>query len=869
MRNRIGRLLLGAALVALIPFGNEALADNDLHSLPNNFSLPRLADLPVAVRRLADLPVAVPTADEASVKEETADPEKAQEAPAKEETTDQEKVQEAPDQIEPDQTETAEEKKPEEAPAEEEETAEEEPPPEAEFHGDIVGGWNFFIKRPRSGYRFGPTGVPLTARQTNSIAKFVRFGDIPQGPFLSSVNLGYVSADGQFLLDVHAKDIVENDQNYELRLRQPGVHDFLFQWDQIPYLASTSGKTLFNTSNPASLTVPNAAVRAALQGDSAPWTASNNAINSNVRRIELKTERDIARVVYGFKPDPAWDFRVSYAHEDKSGTQAFGTVLNGFNALEIPGPVDYTTHTFGATAQYMGLYGDNKRYNVSFAYAGSIFDNHHNSVTYDNPFRLTPPAGNNTSNLGRNGLPPDNYANRYALTAGVDLPFDSRYMGTVTFNQMRQNQDFIAKTINPTIVTSALPATSLHGKIDTLLVNNVLSTSLTSDLTSTLRYRYYDVNNDTPELLFTDYVRGDGQLITEDIRNLSPKYTKQNASIDLNWRAMDWLNLGASYAWEQYDRTRRDANVTNEHTGKVTADASPFDWVRMRASYQQAYRRYNNYDALAFVGIPAYPPAGTNLAQSSLIRKLDMANRDRQKLEASFELTTPVEGLVVTPTGSWEKNKYSDGSSSGGDLGLKRDTTWSAGVEIAFAPTTEVSLLAGYLHEDMNRALVNSDVFNCGGVVPSPACDWGSRIHDVIDTVYAGANFQLMPDSLFLKLSYAYSQSLGRTATYPLGASGITSSPQYPDVKNYTHALRANLRYKMDPELVQRLGWVDNVTVSLNYTFAYNKMNNWQINDITPYMVSTDAGASKSLFLGMLNPNYVSHYVGLTTEIHW
>ena len=92
MRNRIGRLLLGAALVALIPFSREALADNDLDSLINDFSLPRLADLPVAVPRLADLPVVVPAADEAPVKEETTQDDKAQEAPAneapaKEETT--------------------------------------------------------------------------------------------------------------------------------------------------------------------------------------------------------------------------------------------------------------------------------------------------------------------------------------------------------------------------------------------------------------------------------------------------------------------------------------------------------------------------------------------------------------------------------------------------------------------------------------------------------------------------------------------------------------------------------------------------------------------------------------------------------------
>jgi len=807
---------MGAALVALIPCGRGAFA-GDLDSL-KNLTLPGLADLPVVV---------TPAGDDESTDEDVA--------------------------------------------------------PEGEFHGDITAGWNFYLKRPPSGYGFGPGGVPLTASQTNSIAQFERYGKIPKGPVVPEANLSYVSGDGHFVMDAHAKDVAQDDQSYKLHLGQPGVHDFQFVWDQIPYLASTSGKTLFNTSNPTNLTVPNA-VRSTLQGDSAPWTVSNNTINSNVRQIELKTERDIARVVYGFKPDPAWDFRVSYTHEDKTGTQALGTVMNnpfaGGGAIIVPEPIDYTTQTVSATAQYMGLYGDNKHYNVGFIYTGSLFNNHNQSVTFDNPFRLSAPNpigspsnpvgnGDNTGNLGRDSLYPDNYANRFGLTAGVDLPFDSRYMGTVTYNMMRQNQDFIPKTINPTIATTALPATSLHGKINTLLINNVLNTNYTDDLSSTLRYRYYDVNNQTPELLFSDYVIGDGQLNSEDIRSLSAGYTQQDASADVTWRALDWLTLGAGYAWQHYDRTRRDANVTNENSGKVSLDASPLDWLHLRASYLLAYRRYDNYDALTYVGVPMYPPVGAGFTQSPLMRVLDMANRNRQKVQATLEVSTPLEGLTVTPTGSWEQNKYSDGSTSGGDLGLKQDTSWTAGVEVAYAATSDMSIMAGYLHENTNRALVNSDVFACGGVVGNTACNWGSRLHDIVDTVYAGANFQLIPDSLSLRVSYSYSQAIGQTSTYPLGGAGITSNPQYPDVKTYTHALRAKLSYKMDEDMVERLGLVGDVTASLAYTFAYNKMNNWQINNITPYMVNTDPGANKSLYLGAINPNYVAQYIGVTTEIHW
>ena len=94
----------------------------------------------------------------------------------------------------------------------------------------------------------------------------------------------------------------------------------------------------------------------------------------------------------------------------------------------------------------------------------------------------------------------------------------SRYVGTVSYNMMRQNQAFLPFTINtkPGFFTingqnpanlAALPASSLNGAINTLLSNNVVTTQITPELKSKLSYRYYDYDNDTPELYFPNWVR--------------------------------------------------------------------------------------------------------------------------------------------------------------------------------------------------------------------------------------------------------------------------------------------------------------------------------------------------------------------------
>jgi len=94
-------------------------------------------------------------------------------------------------------------------------------------------------------------------------------------------------------------------------------------------------------------------------------------------------------------------------------------------------------------------------------------------------------------------LPPSNQANGVTSTLGMDLPFTSRYMGTASYTMMRQNDQFLPFTVTsafannggagvplgwkgtpgiPANSLAALPATSLNGSINTLLLNNVLTT---------------------------------------------------------------------------------------------------------------------------------------------------------------------------------------------------------------------------------------------------------------------------------------------------------------------------------------------------------------------------------------------------------
>ncbi|MGB7209193.1 MAG: MtrB/PioB family outer membrane beta-barrel protein, partial [Pyrinomonadaceae bacterium] len=394
----------------------------------------------------------------------------------------------------------------------------------------------------------------------------------------------------------------------------------------------------------------------------------------------------------------------------------------------------------------------------------------------------------------------------------------------------------------------------------------------------TARLRHLDVQNNTPLLFFREYVRADGQRQNDDRQNYRPAYSRTTSNIDLNWRPSTAWSLGISGGWERYDRDNRDADVTDEYSGRVFADAAPdsVPWLHLRASALHAQRRYENYDALNNVGIIGYPPVGAGFLQNPLLRKFDMADRDRTRIDASAEMAFD-SGLVITPNASWRLDEYGDNLANGGDLGLKEEGYWNAGVEVAYPLNDSVNLTVSYLREEYNRALVNRQRGGVGSTgVPCPAadtigspdCNWGSEIADSVDTIFATSEIILSP-SLELHLDATYSHTSNATDTFALGSALVTSIPQYPDVTNAYQRLEAGLKYNVSETLAQRLGWGGELTAELGYAYERNHMTNWATENMAAYMIALDAGANRSIFLDALNPNYDAHIITLSLGFKW
>jgi MtrB/PioB family decaheme-associated outer membrane protein len=764
------------------------------------------------------------------------------------------------------------------------------------FFGDLEVGGRAFIQRPPSGFgRAPPPDNWLTPRTSESRAKFEEYGEILPGLYLDYLHVGAGSKDGLYAVDLWAKNVGYNNQSYLLSMSKAGEHYLAVGWDQTPHLISTSAKTVFGGAGTANLTV-DPTLRANLQANARNATASGAAgvtartniegfVNGAATGVTLSTQRKTGTVDYRYTPDSNWEFRVDYSNEHRTGTRplnvnfgyAFGAAA-GFasNFIEAIQPIDDRTQNVNVSAQYVGTSLWGKRWVSNLIYSGSFFDNSLKSFDTQNPFCITcltgAGPGDRGPNLLRMSLAPSNMANALTFNNSLDLPWQSRYTGTVQYNVMRQNDPFVNTATNG-LVPAPLPTLSANARMDTLLANNTITTQLTNDLKSTLRYRYYDVDNRTPENLYTNYVSSDTSIAAGPRRNLAIAYTKQNASEELSWRATRWLNVGGFYGWEQYDRTRRDANVTNEHTGKLFADAEIWGGGRARGSVSYSQRRYQLYDAAALVD-----DIGLQFSENlAAMRKFDLANRDRLKADVFVDI--PVDDyLTITPTVGMRDDRYPTDIVN--QLGISRDKGWNAGLDVSGRIGPYFKGMVGYNYEVRDRSMSDCCGGAAGGLIPANI--WSSEVQQKYHTFTASADWKVIPDKLDLRLQYLLALGSEANDTTPCasGAAGCTgtgtgvTTTQFPTERNSFQRLSAIGSYYVDPDFVQRMGWVGNVVVRLRYTYERNRTENWAIDNMTPYIPTPDqtadlTGGGRSLFLAAFNPNYTAQIIAASVAVKW
>jgi|NGEPerStandDraft_6_1074524.scaffolds.fasta_scaffold10348_2 MtrB/PioB family decaheme-associated outer membrane protein len=716
-----------------------------------------------------------------------------------------------------------------------------EPVPYWWFHGEVEAGGRFFLNNPQR------NGSAYLNQQ--SLAKFYEYRDLRPGPF-GNVWLSTGTSDGLYQIDFGAKNIGYNDQSYYLDASKAGEHYLSLGWDQSPHLYSTSALTPYQGIGTDVLTIPAASKS----------TTSSPSLVTGFNQTDIGIKRDTASAEYRWTPTDAWDINANVSHMRRTGTQVDG-VSNGFSATyQVPKPVQDTTQNYGLNGEYAGTSPWGKKLTVKLAYNGSQYTDDYSSYTIQSPVT-------GSTQLFRESLWPSNNANAFSGTLGADLPLKSRYAGTLSYTMMRQNAAFIPES---TGLFPALPATSLNGAINTLLSNNIITTKITPELTSKLSYRYYDFQNDTPEILFPSWTSYDRSAIggTEgQIRSLSMAYTKQNGGADLNWRPTKEWNLGATYGYERYDWTRADVDVTNEHSGKVHADWKPDDWLTVRTSGYYGNRRYENYDYLNFVGNIQFPQPGgvastTNWRYQNSYRQLMIDNRQTWKANLAVDMVI-FPSVTLTPTFKYKDENYSVNPQN--QQGLEDSRSWSAGLDATYVINPDTSIMVGYMREYYTQLMFACNTNDVAHTISCPPNANGQTLTNdktVVDTFTALLRYAVIPAKFDTELRYTLSRGVDTLNFF------ITPAPaggQFPDYTTWWQRLDATAIYTFDKAAVAQAGLTGVVKAKLHYAWERNSVSNWANDPVAPF----NTWAGSALFMSYDNPNYNVHMLMASLAYAW
>lgn len=752
------------------------------------------------------------------------------------------------------------------------------------WHGEVDVGGRFFLNDPQR------NGNAFLGQQ--SLAKFYEYRDLRPGAF-GNFWMSTGSRDGLYQVDVGGKNVGYEDQYYYLEASKAGQHYFNFEWDQTPHLYSTSAITFYGGLGTGALTLPLGLVGTGGFGN-VPFVASTppTRIGPYFYQTDIGIRRDTAAASYRWTPSDPWDIRADYSHMSRSGTQIDGVVGfgsaggGGSSAVQVPKPVDDATQNYGVNGEYSGTSPWGKKLTVKLAYNGSTYTDNLSSYLIQNPYSQATQQAAGFSPFARMSLWPSNQMNAVGGTVASELPWNSRYAGVLNYTMMRQDEAF--QPMSFSAPNFPLPASSLNGQVNTLLSNNVITTQLAPELTNKVTYRYYNFDNQTPQISFLCRPpqpitcngpgnAGNAWLSLDrpgtnggnesSIRALVLSYTKQNFGEELVWRPSREWTVGAAYGFERYDWTNYVASATNENSGKLFADWRPMSWFTLRSSGLYANRRADGYNLAAFTAnqFPAGTLANNSFQFNPAYQMLMVSDRQRWKANVAFDLVV-IPGLLVTPNFKYQDDQY--GLNPATQMGLTDARLWDAGIDVTYVINPSASVMFGYNRDFLTQVVYGNTSTSASAPVGGANSTFtNDRI--VIDTFVAALRYTVIPDKLDTEFRYTASHGVD-TQNLFVGnvVGGVPTSGQFPDVSTWWQRFDAVATYTFDKSQVAALGWKGEVKAKLHYAWERNSANNWQQDPVMP--INNPTGSNDAvIYMAYANPNYNVHLLAASLGFKW
>jgi len=575
----------------------------------------------------------------------------------------------------------------------------------------------------------GLGGQNGTASQTD---RYTGFGDKDAWANAAGEYLYRGNGNGGFL-DLKAANLGLDSREVSVEAGRQGKYGVTLHYDQIPNFRRNDALSPFQNAGSGQMTLPVGWVKEFNTTD----LLSQNA--DLLTKTTLGTERDRLGFKFSLIQSKEWGLGGYYQHEEKSGTRdQSANILT--TAVQLPVPVRYQTDNFGLAVNYQG-----KDFQARLGYDGSVFENDLNAIQWDNPF-------DSPYSSGQIAEAPDNQFHQISATLGYQLTDRTRLSARLNRGKLTQNESFLPYTVNPTISTSPLPATSLDGKVDTTLAKIEINSRPSNRMRVDASYTYSERDNKTPVNSY-EYVVTDALLWSSlSLQNRPYSYEQHLLTAKVGYKISGNTDISGGFDRDQMNRTYVQVEETDDQTL----------WAKLKTSWSDTVETslklsYANRNASTPV------PRTTFTGEPDLLLIHNLADRERNKLGIDVAFN-PNEKLSLGVNVDYFKDDYDEMV-----LGLKTASGANANINLTYTFNESLSASTYYSVERLASKQ---------GGLPT----WVLSDAYLTQTVGVGANWAAIPKKLNVGADLVYSDYTGKidfdngTPLPNLGATLILAS---------------------------------------------------------------------------------------------
>ncbi len=639
-------------------------------------------------------------------------------------------------------------------------------------------------------------------RVSSSSYKFGEYTGLEKsgGYIVAGGNAAYRNKDGNYF-NVNATNLGLSSRDITVNGGKQGLYELSAEYQEIPQYIANSGRTPFLGIGSDALPLPPNWV-------SGGSTGQMSKLYPDLQYVNIQNTRRIASIGAKFiPPESHWHFSAKFRRDTQDGTNAIGGNFVTTSSI-LPAYFDYSTNQVRATAAY-----NVEKWQVSFGYYGSFFQNSNAALTWDNPFTpLTPGA-----TQGQMAQPPNNSFNAVTFSGAWQMFSNTRLMATGSLGHGTQDASFVSSTINSQLTPAPLPRSSLDGVMDTINYAVRVYSSVLPNLDLTADYTFNKRDNHTPQASYQQVITD--TYLSDYAVNIPYSFNTQQGRFIADYSVISNLHLEGGISYKNEERTYSETASTQTNSYWANIRANPFSAMTASLQFTHERRFSPDYNAVDNLFAPENP----------LMRQFDLANRTRNQYRG--QITYAISSQWNAGLTAEDNDDQYDSTS----IGLTQGKDFNYTVNLTYTPMKTLNFNGYYTQERTSWRQANSQNYS--------AADWYGDNENTFQMTGLSAEMRDIKPGLDGGVDFNYSMARGMTAV----DTGV-STPVFPNITMRMQSLSLYAKYRFNPK------W----GLKLAYRFERYRTTDWSLDGVTPSTIPN------VLALGIYSPNYVVNVIALS-----